>query len=44
MVRVEGRAWLGTGSAVGDETTGSYTEDTIVHGGRQAMPLFYDNN
>jgi len=34
----------GTGSAVGDETTASYTEETIVHGGNQAMPLFYDNN
>ncbi|MFH1884986.1 MAG: discoidin domain-containing protein [Planctomycetota bacterium] len=34
----------GTGSAVGDENTGSYTEETIVHKGRQAMPLFYDNN
>jgi len=34
----------GTGSAVGDETTASYTEETIVHGGRQSMPFFYDNN
>jgi hypothetical protein len=34
----------GTGSMVGDETTASYTEETIVHGGSQAMPLFYDNN
>jgi hypothetical protein len=34
----------GTGSAVGDETTASYTEETIVHGGRQSMPLAYDNN
>ena len=34
----------GTGSAVGDETTASYTEETIVHGGRQSMPLFFDNN
>jgi hypothetical protein len=34
----------GTGAAVGDETTPSYTEETIVHGGRQAMPLSYDNN
>ena len=34
----------GTGSAVGDETTLSYTEETIVHGGRQSMPLSYDNN
>ncbi len=34
----------GSGSAVGDESTPSYTEETIVHGGSQAMPLFYDNN
>jgi len=34
----------GTGSMVGDETTGSYTEETIVYGGRQAMPYFYNNN
>jgi len=34
----------GTGSAVGDETTPSYTEETIVHGGSQSMPLSYDNN
>jgi hypothetical protein len=34
----------GTGSAVGDENTSSYTEETIVHGGSQSMPLFYDNN
>ena len=34
----------GTGSAVGNESSGSYTEETIVHGGRQAMPLFYNNN
>jgi len=34
----------GTGSAVGDETTLSYTEETIVRGGRQSMPLSYDNN
>ena len=34
----------GTGAAVGDETTDSYTEETIVHGGRQSMPLSYDNN
>ena len=34
----------GTGSAVGDEATASYTEETIVHGGRQSMPLSYDNN
>ncbi len=34
----------GTGSAVGDETTPSYTEETIVHGGNQSMPMSYDNN
>ncbi len=34
----------GTGSAVGDETTASYTEETIVHGGGQSMPVAYDNN
>jgi len=34
----------GTGAAVGDESTGSYCEETIVHGGSQSMPLFYDNS
>ncbi len=34
----------GTGSAVGDESTTSYTEETIVHGGNQSMPVFYDNS
>jgi len=34
----------GTGAAVGDETTPSYTEETIVQGGSQSMPLAYDNN
>ncbi|MFC1795149.1 hypothetical protein ACFL3Q_16380, partial [Planctomycetota bacterium] len=34
----------GTGSAVGDETTLSYTEETIVNGGLQSMPLVFDNN
>jgi hypothetical protein len=34
----------GTGSMVGDETTGSYCEETIIHGGSQSMPLFYDNS
>jgi hypothetical protein len=34
----------GTGAAVGDETTASYTEETIVHGGGQSMPLIFDNN
>jgi len=34
----------GTGAAVGDETTASYTEETIVHGGDQSMPIVFDNN
>ena len=34
----------GTGSMVGDETTLSYMEETIVHGGGKSMPVFYDNN
>jgi hypothetical protein len=34
----------GTGAAVGDETTPSFTEETIVHGGSKSMPLVYDNN
>jgi len=34
----------GTGSMVGDETTASYMEETIVHGGNQSMPVFYDNS
>jgi len=34
----------GTGAAVGDETTASFTEETIVHGGKQSMPVAYDNN
>jgi hypothetical protein len=34
----------GTGATVGDENTFSYTEETIVHGGGQSMPLVYDNN
>ncbi len=34
----------GTGSAVGDESTASYTEETIVHGGKQSMPISYDNS
>jgi hypothetical protein len=34
----------GTGSAVGDENSPSYTEETIVHGGNQSMPVNYDNN
>jgi hypothetical protein len=34
----------GTGASVGDETTASYTEETIVHGGGKSMPISYDNN
>jgi len=34
----------GTGSAVGDEGTPSYTEEFIVHSGLQSMPVSYDNN
>jgi hypothetical protein len=34
----------GTGSAIGWDNTSSYTEETIVHGGRQSMPLSYDNS
>ncbi len=34
----------GTGAAVGDETTASYTEETIVQGTGQSMPYYYDNN
>jgi hypothetical protein len=34
----------GTGSAVGDETTPSYCEEKIVHGGGKSMPVAYDNN
>jgi len=34
----------GTGSAVGDENTASFTEETIVHGGSQSMPFWYDNS
>jgi hypothetical protein len=34
----------GTGSAVGDETTPSYCEETVIHGGKQSMPVVYDNN
>ena len=33
----------GTGSAVGREDTGSYTEEIIVHGGRQSLPMAYNN-
>jgi hypothetical protein len=34
----------GTGSNVGDENTNSYCEETIIHGGGQSMPYWYDNN
>jgi hypothetical protein len=34
----------GTGSAVGDDTTGSYTEESIVHSGLKSMPYWFDNN
>jgi hypothetical protein len=34
----------GTGAAVGDESTESFTEETIVHGGKQSMPIAYNNN
>ena len=34
----------GTGSMIGDETTSSYTEESIVHSGSQSMPYWYDNN
>ena len=34
----------GTGSSIGDDTTGSYTEENIIHGGGQSMPCWYNNN
>ncbi len=34
----------GTGAAVGDENTASYTEETIVHSGGKSMPISYNNN
>jgi L-ascorbate metabolism protein UlaG (beta-lactamase superfamily) len=34
----------GTGSGVGDETSASFTAETIVHSGSQSMPYWYDNN
>jgi hypothetical protein len=34
----------GTGSAVGDETTASYTEEIIVNSGNKSMPYWYNNN
>jgi hypothetical protein len=33
----------GTGSAVGDESTASYMEESIVYRGRKSMPVYYDN-
>ncbi|MFC1794483.1 hypothetical protein ACFL3Q_12945, partial [Planctomycetota bacterium] len=34
----------GTSSVVGDQDTNSYCEETIVHGGRQSMPYWFDND
>jgi len=34
----------GTGAAVGDETTRSYMEESIVHSGGRSLPFYYDNN
>jgi len=34
----------GTGAAVGDDTTPTYTEQNIVYGGSQSMPYWYNNN
>jgi hypothetical protein len=34
----------GTGSAVGDENSPSYMEETIVHSGFKSMPVSYDNS
>ncbi|HCO95406.1 MAG TPA: hypothetical protein DIU00_15890 [Phycisphaerales bacterium] len=33
----------GTGSMIGDDTSPSYIEESIVHGGNQSMPYWYDN-
>ena len=33
-----------TGASVGDDSTGSYTEESIVNTDLQSMPLWYDNN
>lgn len=33
----------GTGSAVGDEGTASYMEETIVQGGGKSMPVYFNN-
>jgi len=34
----------GTGAEIGDGSTDSYTEELIVHNGRQSMPYSYNNN
>ena len=34
----------GTGAAIGDDTTTTYTEQRIVQGGAQSMPYWYNNN
>ena len=34
----------GTGAAVGDDTSPSYMEESIVHSGSKSIPYFYDNN
>ena len=34
----------GTGSEIGDGSTISYTEETIVNSGTQSMPYWYNNN
>lgn len=34
----------GTGSEIGDGSTDSFTEELIVHDGRQSMPYSYNNN
>jgi hypothetical protein len=34
----------GTGSAVGDESSPSYMEETIVHDGSKSVPLAYNNS
>ncbi|MHC4324693.1 MAG: PA14 domain-containing protein, partial [Planctomycetota bacterium] len=34
----------GTGAAVGDDTSPSYMEESIVNSGSKSLPYFYDNN
>jgi hypothetical protein len=34
----------GTGAAIGDDTTTTYTEQSIVYGGSQSMPYWYNSN